>query len=302
MIDQAVERSVLRRLLPQWLRRELYYVRRAGPRNYVRQAWLYLRQPRKPTPQANAPFDIGAPVPIVLHASTVDGFRSQFVASRHHSTDELDAFKRIAAAHSTLLDVGAGVGIFAAAFCALTGKQAYAFEPSPTMFARLQALVEVNPDFQIAAFNIGLGAATGAQEVGHSGTQFRAVDSSGDAIETMAVETLDDFVSRYQLAPDVAKIDVEGMELEVLRGGGHTFRHLVDEILLEVHPRMLIGGKTPADVEMLLTDFGFELLTLDFSPIPDLTRYVAADRRRARATHIVCRRQEGREGRSEADA
>jgi FkbM family methyltransferase len=291
MVDAGIERSALRRLLPLSLRRELYNVRRLGPAKYTRYAWLKQTQRRKPAPRADAPFDIGASVPIMLHDSTVYGVRSHWVESGQ-GIKELRAFKRLAPGHSTFLDVGAGSGIFSAAFCALTGGRAYGFEPSPGMFTRLTALVELNPDFEITPFNIALGATAGAQAVSaHADMQLRRVHVAEAAAETMTVETLDGFVARNELAPDLAKIDVEGMELEVLRGGADTFRRFVDAILLEVHPSMLMGEESPSDIQALLSDLGFKLFTLDFKPIADLTRYMAGNRElQAGATNIVCRK------------
>lgn len=284
-------RAVLRRLVPQRLRDERYHLRAVGPRDYSRNIWRRLAR-RAAVPRADVPFDIGASASIVLHASTVKAVRSHWVDAGQ-GAKELDVFKRVALGHSAFFDIGAAQGIFSAAFCALTKMEAYAFEPSPTMFDELGALIDMNPEFKITPFKVGLGATAGTHLAQAQGAQFRGVSSveanAETAAETMTVETLDGFVSRHELMPDFVKIDVEGMELEVLRGGSDAFSRSVDVVMLEVHPQMLIGGGTVADIHGLLDSFGFKLFTLDFAPIADLASHLSSGRGLLLpATNVVC--------------
>ncbi|HTW43803.1 MAG TPA: FkbM family methyltransferase [Solirubrobacteraceae bacterium] len=295
MANRGIASSVLRRALPPRLRLQIYRLRALGAAGYVRHRRRQQTLPDVPRPQADAPYDIGGLAPIVLPEPVVNGFAVHFV-DRGSGTAELDAFKRLAAGRRTFIDVGAAGGLFAAAFCALTGNTAYAFEPSPRNFARMQSVIAANPELAIAPFNIALGAKAGALAVNAShGLQFRGVlDAAGDTAsspeaETMTVETLDAFVAAHGIAPDFAKVDVEGMELEVLRGGARTFSSSIDALMLELHPKMLMGGASVADAQALLESFGFKLMTLDMRPIADLTRYVAERRgRAARAANLVC--------------
>ena len=286
----AMIKAVARRVAPAWVRDRIYRLRMLGPAKYARYTRLEVAERRKPSPRANEPFDIGAPTPIVLHASTVAAVKSHWV-TEGHPIREFRAFKAVAHQHSCLVDVGAAEGIFSAAFCALTGRTAWAFEPSPTMLGRLSGLRSLNPSFDIRASNLALGAHPGTQAVyEYLDGQFSGV--TDETATTIArVTTLDAFCSEHGIAPDLVKIDVEGMELAVLRGGASTFRRSVETILLEVHGAMLLGGESTDDVQRELRDLGFDLFDLDFRPIRDLPAFIAAEPEIvANYAIIVCRK------------
>lgn len=284
----SVARRALRDLVPRRARDELYRLRQRGLRGYAEAKLGRRRRGHAPRPRANEPFEIGARVPIVLAASTVHGFESH-LRDEHGAGSELDVFKRLADGHDTFLDIGAGAGIFAATFCAVTGERAYAFEPSPEMFERLSALLALNPGFAIEPFEVALGAEAGARAVELHGVQYRGVSGERGEAQTMTVDTLDDFVARHALRPDFAKVDVEGMELDTLRGGARTFAEHVDTLMLEVHPRILGSTAAVGHVQELLREFGFELSTLEHEPIGDLASEVHGPRGGLlRAVNVVC--------------
>jgi FkbM family methyltransferase len=285
----GIARRALRRSVPARLRSEIYRLRMRGVRGYARSKLAARGGGAASRPRANAPFDIGAAVPIVLHASTVHGIESHLRETAKGAGSELDVFIELAHGHETFVDVGAGAGVFSAAFCAATGERAFAFEPSPEMFDRLTSLSELNPSFEIMRLNVALGDEPGTRAVESHGPQYRGVSAAADGGDAMTVETLDEFAERNTLSPDFAKIDVEGMEREALRGGILTFSEHVDTLMLEVHPRILGSTDAVAEVEGLLREIGFDLFTLERVPIMDLARH--AERRGgqlARAVNIVC--------------
>lgn len=285
---------VLKKLIPSRLREARFGLRRVGPVRFVRYRRLQRVERRKPPPRAGQPFDIGGGV-IILHASTVRSVLSHWV-EYGHGIQELRAFKSLAPGHRLLLDIGAAEGIYAAAFCSLTGQRAWAFEPSPEMFGRLEHLRQLNPNLNIAATNIALGASAGERTVRqYADGQFSGVGAAPEDVDIMALTTLDAFVEDHGLAPDMVKLDVEGMELDVLRGGERTFREAVRTIVLEAHYELLGRlGQSMADLQAVLEDYGFRFEALDGACIDDLASYAQAHPELLPGyTVIVCRKNHG---------
>lgn len=157
----------------------------------------------------------------------------------------------------------------------MTGQRAWAFEPSPEMLRRLEDLRHLNPTLAIDVSDMALGAQAEQRSVRqYTDGQFSAVGAQASRSDAMAVTTLDAFVEQRALRPDFAKIDVEGMELDVLRGGECTFRSTVRTIVLEVHHALLTQlGQTMPELQALLEGYGFRLESLDGGSVNDLAQY-----------------------------
>jgi FkbM family methyltransferase len=123
---------------------------------------------------------------------------------------------------NTVVDVGANLGRFTVALAKKAG-QLYAFEPQPRMFELLKENIEQNGLENVTAKNMGLGAAFGSAGLPPidygARTDFGGCTlTSGDDVK---VATLDSFNLD---ACHFIKVDVEGMEADVLRGASETIR------------------------------------------------------------------------------
>lgn len=86
------------------------------------------------------------------------------------------------------------------------------------------------------------------------------------APETFAVKKrqlvcLDDFCKDNQFFPDVIKIDVEGSELQVLKGAQTILKESNPSIFLSVHPSHLEAmGQSVKDIEEFLNKLGYQVV------------------------------------------
>jgi FkbM family methyltransferase len=157
--------------------------------------------------------------------------------------EEYAAFRAVVRPGTTVFDVGANIGAYSLLFAQWVGPagKVVAFEPAPAAVAGLRRLVALNGlrdrvEIVEAAVSRAVGTASFASE-GSSGAN-ALVDAAqrGRAVISVPTTSLDAFCDTHALRPDVIKIDVEGEELEVLRGARRTLSLPSVQAFLELHP------------------------------------------------------------------
>jgi FkbM family methyltransferase len=171
----------------------------------------------------------------------------------------------------TVLDVGAHHGFYTLLLSKLVGPEGrvFAFEPSPRERRTLLRHVRINRCGNVNVEALALGSEEGnaslfvvqGEQTGCNSLRTPASDVPGEFIPTpVRIVRLDDWLDAQKIERvDFIKLDVEGGELEVLRGA---------EDLLERHPRLLIlaelqdvraeaWGQRAKDVAAFLQSFGF---------------------------------------------
>ena len=150
----------------------------------------------------------------------------------------------------TVFDVGANVGNLSLVFLRwFPAATVHGFEPATEMFAQMNARIE-SAGFkdrfrghQIGFYDkqtqgdLHLASHHGANSLMGIGEAFRAANPhiGSSATEAISLVRLDDFVRDNAVKHiDLVKIDVEGVENEVLLGGRDTFRNMVDTVILEI--------------------------------------------------------------------
>lgn len=124
-----------------------------------------------------------------------------------------------------VLDVGANAGQWATAMLPyLSGKRLHCFEPVPAIFEELEAALRDTPNAKLN--NMGLGREAAELEFNYS-PEVNTITSRYDLIYerddqrkvTCRISTGDEYMAELGIREvSVLKIDVEGMEMEVLAG------------------------------------------------------------------------------------
>ena len=167
-----------------------------------------------------------------------------------YEREELDAWLGLLRPGATVIDVGANVGAFALLSSRVVGPggRVIAFEPEPTNADRLRRNVSRNGARNVEVRQEAVGDAPGEATLyvqpGQSGTHSMLRPDGAEGI-AVPITTLDDLIIHGR--PDAIKIDVEGLEGAVLRGGHRMLRDAFPHVLLEYN-----GGDATAAIESLM--------------------------------------------------
>jgi FkbM family methyltransferase len=174
-----------------------------------------------------------------------------------YEPEQTQAFQRVIRPGDVVFDVGAHYGYYTLLASALTGAdgKVFAFEPSPGNIPRLRKHIRVNHCENVEVLELALSD--------HEGTaRFDNQTGSGtghlsDAGQIEVHTTTLDRVVTTRPAPNVLKIDCEGAEVEVLKGGEKTILGAKPAIFLSTH-----GDALKQACVALLNEWGYSATRL----------------------------------------
>lgn len=190
--------------------------------------------------------------------------------------EEYEAFRRAVRPGSIALDIGANLGGYTLLLAQWVGPagRVHAFEPAPASrqgllrhvaLNALESRVDVHPEAVAGADGVARFAASGIQ-----GDNRLAGRTAPGGIEVRTT-TLDAFCAAHGIAPGFVKVDVEGAELDLLRGARATIAAAGPalELYMEFHPHLWGDfGYARADLEAELRRQGLRPERLDGRPDP----------------------------------
>src|SRR5580704_2517134 len=190
-----------------------------------------------------------------------DGYWSKLLNRSYSYENELELlFRDSVGVDYTLIDCGANFGYWSVLISSAPygSHKAIAIEPSSQNFAKLANNAEINSS-RFAVMKCAIGSARGTARL--SGTKHEAFSIAGSgagAGEDVPVIALDNLLDDGTVSPNgkyLIKLDVEGVEIEAIKGGtrllqadsvvlceehGNDPHHTVSRYILEQTPLKLI--------------------------------------------------------------
>jgi FkbM family methyltransferase len=190
---------------------------------------------------------------------------------KQHHKPLIPIFRRVIPEDGVVLDVGAHAGQYAKIFSRLTPRgQVYAFEPGSYARSILRVALALNRCRNVAILPLGLGAREGAEiltlpvkrpgsygfGLAHFGPNARWENVEREAV---AVSTIDRMVELLQLPRlDFIKADIEGWELQLVRGSLRAIQRFRPILLLELNAEALArAGDNLATAFATITELGY---------------------------------------------
>lgn len=181
-----------------------------------------------------------------------------FLPLKKDLTHEHIFLKNLNFTNKTIYDVGGHIGLITMFFAREVGNQGQVvtFEPNPQNYAAILDHVKLNHLPNVRVLPIGLGyerdtlefVVTGSALGTASQEKQQSYTQEETRIIEIEVDNLDNQISENNLPkPDFIKIDVEGLELDVLRGMPQTINTYKPELFIELH-----GVKEHELVKLLL--------------------------------------------------
>jgi len=172
-------------------------------------------------------------IPIYLH----DNVRLASCAKEADTVRWIEDFGK----DDVVFDIGANVGAYSLIMAKYAGK-IYAFEPSVFTFNTLVKNIYTNKAFNVVPLNMALSQRKklgtflySSTDLGSSSNSFDGVSGGEVYKQEMVSYSIDEFIESFEIrSPNHIKLDVDGIEFEILKGAlrtisGKTFKSLLVE-------------------------------------------------------------------------
>lgn len=178
---------------------------------------------------------------------------------------EYSVIKKIIRPGMNILDIGGNVGLYTALFSNYVGPQGTVtvFEPVSELYQAIQQTVGKSRLMNVETFPYAAGAANGTVTLAldslNSGNNWISRNSTESSLGAIPVRRLDTLDIKRPI--DFIKIDVQGWEVEVLRGMAGLFQSGLRPIIFcEVSESALaFAGTSSLELGRVLEGYGYDL-------------------------------------------
>ncbi len=202
-----------------------------------------------------------------------ESFRFPTRWSRYYEADyepeTFSFFRSHLKAGDTVLDIGAHIGIFAVLAARIVGEagKVFAFEPTPFTREVLREVVALNAVDSIVKIRPEAVSLESGETVFFDTGD--AISNANSLVRTersqteipIKVTSVDEFSNENSLTINCLKIDVEGAELDLLRGAQKTFAEQRPVARLGLHPPFIAqNGQSLSEIYDTLREYRMRVL------------------------------------------
>ena len=182
--------------------------------------------------------------------------------------DEIEFLKNNLQPGDVFVDIGSNVGLFSLLASKIVGSKGlvYSFEPTPQTFMRFQKNIALNGFTNIKAKNMGLSDKKGKLDLQVSENGFDAWNTFAKKENerfqhktSVEVSTIDnEFTEIDKSRISFVKIDVEGWEKFVLKGGTSFFQNYSPVVMVEfTETNTFDAGYFVQEIYDIMVEFGY---------------------------------------------
>ena len=136
-----------------------------------------------------------------------------------------------------IIDAGACSGDSALILSELTEKNVYAFEPVSSNYENMLKTIELDDVKNIIPEKKGLSSEVKTENIYifEKASSLKYNPSNTNNVENIEITTIDDYVKQNNLQVGLIKSDIEGMEMELLKGANETIKQFKPTLLISIY-------------------------------------------------------------------
>lgn len=189
-----------------------------------------------------------------------------------------EAFTKLLEPGQTIVDIGSNIGYYALQESRIVGESGmvYALEPSDTSVVQLAHNFSLNDYENYAIYEIAVGNRDGwadlyVTDASNLCTLNKDATHKYREVKKVPIVKLDTFF-RDKPYPDVIRMDVEGYELEIIKGMAALLA-IQNPLILFIELHMDILGEQVKELALLLKMASFEIVSASLEPHPAVMNY-----------------------------